>query len=354
MSAPPAGGDQNRGPALVAIYWAETSFAILAVALRLYGRKLINGFGADDYMMVFTLLLFITLAAFVTYLADKGGCRHLYYLTTDQQLLVVKFNWITQVWGIFGFATGKSSVALQIKRILGPNDNWMKWLLWFLMISTIIFCGLDCLFGFVQCDPPRALWEPWIPHTCWDTNVQANFAIFISAWNVLVDLVLAAIPIPIIWRTSLTLKQRIATCTLLGLGPVAAAFGLVKIQYLAGLKERSDLTWQTYNLYVWSGSELFVIIICGCVPPMRPVFTTLFGQNKSQFTGYYDSSSGYKRRQSYKLSTLGSSQPVQSQDEDTEALHSRVEGTGSHLPQSRFTEGGIYREVNISIVEGPK
>lgn len=56
MSAPPAGGDQNRGPALVAIYWAETSFAILAVALRLYGRKLINGFGADDYMMVFTLV----------------------------------------------------------------------------------------------------------------------------------------------------------------------------------------------------------------------------------------------------------------------------------------------------------
>lgn len=87
---------------------------------------------------------------------------------------------------------------------------------------------------------------------------------------------------------------------------------------------------------------------------MRPIFTTLFGQNKSQFTGYYDSSSGYKRRQNYKLSTLGSSQPVQSQDEDTEALHSRVEGTGSHLPKSRFTEGGIYREVNISIVEGPK
>lgn len=116
----------------------------------------------------------------MTYLADKGGCRHLYYLTTDQQLLVVKFNWITQVWGIFGFATGKSSVALQIKRILGPNDNWMKWLLWFLMLSTTIFCGLDCLFGIVQCDPPRALWEPWIPHTCWNTNVQANFAIFIS------------------------------------------------------------------------------------------------------------------------------------------------------------------------------
>lgn len=56
MSAPPAGGDQNRGPALVAIYWAEASFAILAVALRIYGRKLINGFGADDYMMVFTLV----------------------------------------------------------------------------------------------------------------------------------------------------------------------------------------------------------------------------------------------------------------------------------------------------------
>lgn len=53
-----------------------------------------------------------------------------------------------------------------------------------------------------------------------------------TAWNVLVDLVLAALPIPIIWRTSLTLKQRIATCTLLGLGPLLVFYSLISFSLI--------------------------------------------------------------------------------------------------------------------------
>ncbi|KAJ5281523.1 integral membrane protein [Penicillium angulare] len=346
-AAAPPGGDQNRGPALVAIYWTESAFATIAVLLRLYGRRLIRNFGADDYVMVFALALFLTLAAFVTYLASIGGCRHLYYLSTAQQLQAVKYNWITQTWGIAGFAVGKSSVALQIIRILGPNDHWIKWTCWVLIGSTSLFCGLDCLFGFVQCNPPRALWDPSVAQNCWDTSVQADFAIFISAWNVMADLILAALPIPIIWRTSLTLKQRIATCTLLGLGPVAAACGLVKIQFLAGLTDRSDLTWQTYNLYVWSGSELFVIIICGCIPPMRPIFTHFFGREKTLFTGYYDSNFSGRRKNKHNI--LGSTDLDQSQnqDDDTEALRSDIQ---QGLPTNRSSnDDAIYLETRTPV-----
>lgn len=47
---------QDRGPQMIAIFWVEAAFAILVVALRIWGRMLLKQVGADDYVMVFTLV----------------------------------------------------------------------------------------------------------------------------------------------------------------------------------------------------------------------------------------------------------------------------------------------------------
>jgi hypothetical protein len=37
---------------------------------------------------------------------------------------------------------------------------------------------------------------------------------------------------------------------------------------------------ETYNLFVWSGAELFVIIVCGSVPPIKPLYDRAFGKKR--------------------------------------------------------------------------
>lgn len=129
-------------------------------------------------------VIFIILSGFVTYYASIGGLRHLFYLQPEQQALAVKYNWITQPWAIFGFATGKISVALLILRLIGPNTVWRKWILYVSMVSVLIFNSVDCIITFAQCDPPRALWTPELivsgEAKCWDSTVQADYAIFLS------------------------------------------------------------------------------------------------------------------------------------------------------------------------------
>ncbi|PYH77001.1 integral membrane protein [Aspergillus uvarum CBS 121591] len=323
---PPQGGDLDRGPAIMAVFWTEAAVAVTALALRLYGRRLVKGFGVDDYIMTFTILLFINMVAFAQYLAVIGAARHMYYLTTTQQLLVVKYEWIAQTFGVLGFATSKTSVALQIRRILGPNSRRTRWLLWLIISLTCTICGIDYIFGFVQCTPPRAMWEPWIPHKCWDPRVQTAFSLFFSVWNIFIDLVLATIPMPIIWHAQLSVKQRVAACALLGLGPLAAACGIVKITYVVRLRSRSDLTWSSLDSSIWSTSELFVTIVCGCIPPMRPVFVHHFGSKKQRFQGYLHSPSAYGSSQRHihhqfliLRSFILSRRPG---EEDTEALRS--------------------------------
>lgn len=55
MQAPPD-GDQNRGPALTAIFWTECAFAMAIMTLRLYARLKIRALGADDWMMLLTVV----------------------------------------------------------------------------------------------------------------------------------------------------------------------------------------------------------------------------------------------------------------------------------------------------------
>ena len=147
---------------------------------------------------------------------------------------------------------GKSSVALETMRILDPNHNWMNWLLWFLTISTPNFCDLDCLFGFAMwpslptneaMDSPYLLGHECTVELCdicmrYVSNLLEQSSVPLSirlielptAWNVTVDLVLATLLIHNIWGTSLTLKQRIATCTLLGLGVLLVSHRFLQIK----------------------------------------------------------------------------------------------------------------------------
>ena len=52
------------------------------------------------------------------------------------------------------------------------------------MVSVLIFNSVDCILTFVQCNPPRALWMPQLIASgeakCWDSRVQADFAIFLA------------------------------------------------------------------------------------------------------------------------------------------------------------------------------
>ena len=201
MSSPvqaPPGGDQDRGPQLVAAWWTQCAIVAVLVALRFYARRIIGGIGADDWMMFISVvsmhtclpqyesnelvqIIYMITCGWVTYLASIGGCRHLYYLSPSQALEAVKYNWIAQVFGITVFATGKIAVALLILRIIGPKTFWRKWILWAVIVSAVVINLIGIILEFVQCDPPRALWTPGIPSHCWGPEVEQHYAIFNSS-----------------------------------------------------------------------------------------------------------------------------------------------------------------------------
>ena len=56
IMSPPDGGDVDRGPAMLGIFWTETALSIVIVASRFYSRYVIKGIGSDDWAMLSTLV----------------------------------------------------------------------------------------------------------------------------------------------------------------------------------------------------------------------------------------------------------------------------------------------------------
>ena len=51
----PEGGDVDRGPALLAMWWTELSICIVMVAMRVYSRIKLRSWGIDDWLMLTAL-----------------------------------------------------------------------------------------------------------------------------------------------------------------------------------------------------------------------------------------------------------------------------------------------------------
>ncbi|KAL9118844.1 MAG: hypothetical protein Q9187_004601 [Circinaria calcarea] len=217
----PARGTEDRGSALIIIFWTECALALVVVLLRLHSRLLIRGLGKDDVVMFFTMLLLLILTIFVTVLARNGGAKHLYDLDSQQIQTVVKLNWELQPFGIMALGTSKISVAFLLLRIFGPNTVWRRWFLYVTMVITFLVNALACIISFVQCNPPRALWETVPGARCWDPSSQANYSTFSSSWNAAMDFCLALLPITTIYNLELSAKKKTGLCSLLGLGILA-------------------------------------------------------------------------------------------------------------------------------------
>ena len=126
-------------------------------------------------------ILFIATTTAETFNATHGGGRHLYYMTPAEIEFAIKLIWIENPLDIVGLAAAKMSVACLMLRLIGPSIFWRKWLLHLSIVMTSIIGALCAIMTFVQCNPPRALWEPAsnVPGaTCWNPKVQTDFAIF--------------------------------------------------------------------------------------------------------------------------------------------------------------------------------
>lgn len=272
---PPPLANEDRGSFVTAIFWVETGIAILFVCGRFYARTLIGALGLDDWSMLLTVTLLIATSGVVTSTSNLGGFRHSAYVPPENATQVILNTYILQTLTTFAFGTSKFSIGYMILRLLSTGSVKRRRFIWGLIIFACIYNWGEALSIWFQCMPTRALWDFTIAGTCWSLEAKLINIYVGGTWNIVIDFILALFPATFIWKLKMALGQRVSLSVLLGLSLLAGMCGIAKLTYVHLLRDLSDVTWNNIPLELWTGSEVFVIIICGSVPPLKVIWDQL-------------------------------------------------------------------------------
>ncbi|KAI4114951.1 MAG: hypothetical protein LQ345_004365 [Seirophora villosa] len=224
---PPPGGHQNKAPMLRAVIGSELTLATIIVLLRFYTRlRITRSPGTEDWIMLATFLCAVA-GTIMEFVGMKYGIgRHIYDLPARDGILATKLDWLSQAPIITALTAGKISVAFLILRI-----SVTKWHSYFLhtVNITLVFINIPLIiWTYHQCKPAALLWDPSIKGTCQDATFGA-----------ITDLLYALFPILIVWPLQIPRKRKF---------------------HLAGI------------MCLGSFTEMYVIIIAGSLPTLRPLF----------------------------------------------------------------------------------
>ncbi|KAH8808619.1 hypothetical protein F5884DRAFT_378259 [Xylogone sp. PMI_703] len=274
--------------------WLETFIALVAVVLRLWTRLTINhGAGFDDFLMVMSWFCLMPYTVACTVAALRGFGQHSSELAPEQFVRATQAELVGQTFLLIGIPFSKGAVVAFLHRI--TIIRWHKFALYFTWFAVTVPALLTALFDYVRCDPIAHVWDPTIPAKCiLSTNAYTNLSLSLSIVAVIVDFVLAVLPWFILWNLQMKKKEKLVIGGALSLGFFAMVCGIARTVTVKDLTARSDYSYETVGLILWSSTELMVTMLAASLSTLRPLYKKFRGTYSSN-EGYHGSSSGAYR-----------------------------------------------------------
>ncbi|KAI4252331.1 MAG: hypothetical protein LQ352_004359 [Teloschistes flavicans] len=188
----------------------------------------------------------------------------------------VKIQYAFEFFWSIAFVFIKLSILLFYRRLFPTQNTSRTWRICHLLLCILsVVLGIVSTFGAAfQCTPVKFLWDFTVPggHCI---NFSA-FARFTGVMNVVTDVLILSLPIPIVWSLHLERSKKIGVCALFLLGGFVCVTSIVRLYYLEAVDSGHgvDPTWENVNAAIWSCVEPCIGIVCACLPVMSPLLRT--------------------------------------------------------------------------------
>ncbi|ROT38186.1 hypothetical protein SODALDRAFT_324596 [Sodiomyces alkalinus F11] len=272
----------DLGPRLNATVWTFTGVAAVILILRIYcklSRR--KALWLDDHVLVAAWISLALLGSFNSAAISLGFGKHSWEIPRDTfDYLLLHCN-LAGTFSILAAAWSKTSFALTLYRLTAERP-FMRAFLWFAIISINLACGGVVVITWAQCTPVEKVWQPNLePGTCWPKSIHINYNIFAAVYSGTMDIVLALVPWILIWRLTLSKKEKFGMLVAMSMGilllankiPISAGIvSFVKISTLYAI-EHADMI-KTVDLVTWGAAESAVTIIAASLPVLRVFVVT--------------------------------------------------------------------------------
>ncbi|KAF4455040.1 integral membrane protein Pth11-like [Fusarium austroafricanum] len=235
------------------------ALATLAMVLRVisklrYQQKKLD---FDEYLM------------FAGWASGKYGLgRHLWALTPMEmeKITIITFAYVyIYAWSV---TVIKLSIIFYYYRIFG-----MTWASWFAVFLTCAYWLINHIVLPLYCKPLHYYWTQWSDINGGHCPVnEANFYLGIGIMNMIGDIVILIIPIPVVWELQMRRPQKIGLVLIFLLGSFVCIASIIRLTTIAHLTKTLDISWAKSDVFIWSAVEPSVGIISGCLPTLRVMF----------------------------------------------------------------------------------
>lgn len=271
----PAELSANHSVRLTVAIGFAIALPIIAVALRIYARKLNRlKLGPDDYMIILGAVLTVgnTGGAF---LANKGGNgRHEETLSKAElrdYSLALYIN--EQTFGV-AVAVVKFAVLLLYRRIFITRGFRISTTIVAVLITLWVI--VKGLVGAFQCTPVRKAWLKSKPGHCLNF---IDIVLYSQAFNVVFDITLLILPMNAVYKLHLPLYKRLGVMSIFAVGTFTVVVAIIRIGVIAAEvleygPTLPDVTWYT-SKWTWTVIDPAVGCFVACMPTWAPLIKPL-------------------------------------------------------------------------------
>ncbi|KAH8767580.1 integral membrane protein [Hyaloscypha finlandica] len=262
----------NRSAELLSIAVALFAIAFVFITLRLISRMWVsNTIGIDDWFVALALLLSVPSTAFTISMANGGFGKHIWDLADGGLLDILRSLYIAESFYVVTLASTKISVLLLYLRIF-PHDSFR-----YAASATIGMIALSTVVIFFMtvfsCHPVAFFWNRDIRGgTCININ---KLAYANSAMSIIQDLLIVALPLPVLVKLNMGKKKKIGVGFMFTVGSFGCVVSMIRLKSLLSFGNSLD-PWDYVDVVIWTIAELAVAMVCSCFPAMRNLLMRIY------------------------------------------------------------------------------
>ncbi|KAI5462710.1 major facilitator superfamily domain-containing protein [Mariannaea sp. PMI_226] len=290
-SASPSSSDNgvfpDRGPAVFAVTTATLVLATVFVASRIFTRTfLVRKVTWDDICIILAWLLAFFLSFTICYGVHNGLGRHDDNIPDHNRPTLRRSEYVFSILYNPALMATKTSVLIFYLRLAKNTQKVLRFASW-LTLAIVNIAGIILTFmNIFQCSPTQAAWDASYDDVAKCIPLLTEF-ICSSPVNIVTDLAILALPIPVLTGMRLPSRQKTILVLTFTVGIFVTIVDVIRIYYLqqaitmvpggdSGNSQirfggQADFAWNASLSLMWSAVEVNVGMTCACVPTLKPL-----------------------------------------------------------------------------------
>ncbi|KAI1373237.1 hypothetical protein F4677DRAFT_225070 [Hypoxylon crocopeplum] len=272
---------ESRTAVLNAFYSIPIPLEILSTALRLWvkaGPSSQGHLAFDDYLMIWaTMAAVAECIAGLVYGAPFGLGRHIQAVSTEDQQSFLMGDYIFSHFYDVAIASTKLSILALYYRIFATARFRI------IIIATAVLVvmwlvAMEIVLG-LGCRPVQGWWDAAVAATasCVD---KVAFTYSTNITNLITDLWIFTMPIPIILGLQASMDKKLGLCFLFSIGLGTCAISAARLSVIVSVGS-DDITWSEVPLGILSAWEPCGAILCANLPLVYRAMVRGFKQIRS-------------------------------------------------------------------------